>query len=112
MIQRSETISKQVVNSLILSDFLESSFNKEMSFYDFKNRERKVLESYLLEKVNYGIRKEEKKFNLENIALYLDTLGWSFQTLYEYISHIDKYQNVQGIILFFSLNFRLCKTPD
>jgi len=75
-----------------------SAFNKRMSFYDFKERGQPELQSYLLEKVNYGIRKEEKKFNADNIALFLTKIGWTFQALHEYISQIDKFDSVEDFV--------------
>jgi hypothetical protein len=46
----------------------DMAFNKRMNFFEFKERGVNELQKYLLEKVNYGIRKDEKKFNDANIS--------------------------------------------
>jgi len=78
-----------------------------MSFYDFKERSQNVVEKYLLDRINYGIRKESRKFTKENIPLFLEKIGWNFQALFEYVSQDSKYENITGIKLLIVLILRL-----
>jgi len=89
-----------ITNSSVVKDMLQSNeaYNKRMSFYDFHERNRTVLEKYLLDKINHGIKKDERKFNSELITLLSDNLGWDFQLLNEYVHNVNSYEGVQDFI--------------
>jgi len=66
-----------------------------MSFYNFPERNATILQKYLIEKINHGIKSEEKSFKPELISQFLQALGWDFQILNEYVHNISAYKGIK-----------------
>lgn len=89
-----------ITNNSVVKDLLESNeaYNKRMTFFDFKERSIPTLEKYLKDKINHGIKAEEKKFDSNTVGLFVQSLGWDFQILNEYVHNIAAYPNIQHFI--------------
>lgn len=78
-----------------------------MNFYDFPERNSTVLQRYLTDKINHGIRSKEKAFEPELINNFVTSLGWDFQLLNEYVHNINSYQSIPSNICDISLSLNL-----
>jgi len=65
-----------------------------MNFYDFPQRNITVLQKYLTDKINHGIRNKEKSFEPAGIDNFVSSLGWDFEILNDYVHNINNYQNI------------------
>ncbi len=75
-----------------------------MNFYDFPERNTTVLQKYLIDKINHGIRNKEKSFEPNVIDSFVTSLGWDFEILNEYVHNINSYQNIPSKKIFSFLN--------
>lgn len=89
-----------ISNNSIVKDMLQSaeSYSRRMNFYDFPERNATALQKYLIDKINHGIRNKEKAFEPELINNFVNSLGWDFQILNEYVHNINAYQGIPHFI--------------
>jgi len=89
-----------ISNNPVVKDMLQSveTYSRRMNFYDFPERNSTVLQKYLIDKINHGIRPKEKAFEPELINNFVTSLGWDFQILNEYVHNINNYQSIPNYI--------------
>ncbi len=68
-----------------------------MSFFEFPVRNASSLQRYLIEKINHGIKSAEKYFKPDLVAKFINSLGWDFQILNDYVHNISAYKDIDGI---------------
>ena len=54
------------------------------------------IQSYLIDKVNYGITETSNKFAKENISFMLKTIGFAYDQINEYLIKQHTFKNVEG----------------
>ena len=54
------------------------------------------IQSYLIDKVNYGITETSNKFTKENISFMLKAIGFAYDHINEYLIKQQTFKNVEG----------------
>ena len=54
------------------------------------------IQTYLMDKVNYGITDSKNKFTKENVSFMLKNIGFSYDQINEYYLNQQKFKNVEG----------------